>query len=311
METTLAQIDEPRPALPIVDAHQHFWDPARNHHPWLCEEPMIPFRYGDYSAIRRPYLPPEYLAAAARYRVVKTVYVETEWDPADPLGETAYIHAVAAEHGLPNAVVAHARLDAPEAAESIAAQARYPLVRSIRHKPAAAASPAEAARGAAGSMDDPRWRAGYAALAANGLHFDLQTPWWHMDAAIALARDFPATQIIVNHAGLPADRSDAGLSGWHGAMAALAEMPNLAVKISGLGRAGLPWTVADNLPIVRALIGLFGVDRCMFASNFPVDSLCASFDTIYRGFEACVQDRSPADRHRLFHDNAVRIYRPA
>ena len=76
----------------------------------------------------------------------------------------------------------------------------------IRYKPAAAARAQEAIRGAAGSMDDPAFRAGYARLAAHGLSFDLQTPWWHLDAAAELARDFPDTTIILNHTGLPADR---------------------------------------------------------------------------------------------------------
>src|SRR5258706_9250863 len=75
--------------LPIVDAHQHFWDPRANYHPWLCDEPPIAFRYGEYSALRRPYLPADYLTDARGHQVVKTVYVETEWDPPDPLGETA------------------------------------------------------------------------------------------------------------------------------------------------------------------------------------------------------------------------------
>ena len=309
----MAPIDQAAPStMPIVDAHHHFWDPTRNYHPWLCDEPMIPFRYGDYSALRRPYLPADYFRDAGRHQVVKTVYVETEWDPADPLGESAYIHEVARAQGYPNAVVAHAPLHAPHAAELIAAQADYPLVRSIRHKPAAASTPSQARRGAPGSMDDPRWREGYAQLQRHGLHFDLQTPWWHMNAARDLAVDFPGTQLIVNHAGLPADRSAEGLRAWHDAMAALAEAPNVAVKISGMGRGrGVPWTVADNRPIVRTLIELFGVARCMFASNFPVDGLCASFDTIYTGFEACVQDMPEADRRQLFHDNAMRVYRPA
>ena len=69
--------------LPVVDAHQHFWDLERNYLPWLCDEPPIPFRYGDYSALRRNYLPADYLRDAAGHDVVKTVYVETEWDPRD------------------------------------------------------------------------------------------------------------------------------------------------------------------------------------------------------------------------------------
>ena len=73
-------------ALSVVDAHHHVWDPTRHYSPWLCDEPPIPFRYGDYGPIRRRYLPPDYLADAAGYDIDGTVYVETEWNPRDPVG---------------------------------------------------------------------------------------------------------------------------------------------------------------------------------------------------------------------------------
>ena len=76
---------------PVVDAHHHFWDPAANDHPWLRPDVMIPFRYGDYSAIKRPYLPDDYRKDAAGHAVCETVYVETEWDPNTPLDETRYV----------------------------------------------------------------------------------------------------------------------------------------------------------------------------------------------------------------------------
>jgi predicted TIM-barrel fold metal-dependent hydrolase len=140
------------------------------------------------------------------------------------------------------------------------------------------------------------------------LRFDLQTPWWHLAEAAALARDFPDTQIIINHTGLPADRSADGLAAWRAAMARVAECPNVAVKISGIGVRGQAWTADANRAVVMTTIALFGVDRCMFASNFPVDSLCASFDDIFDGFAAITRDLSPDERARLFRDNAIRIY---
>jgi predicted TIM-barrel fold metal-dependent hydrolase len=158
-------------------------------------------------------------------------------------------------------------------------------------------------------MDDPRWRDGYALLGKHDLSFDLQTPWWHLDAAAELAHDFPATQIAINHTGLPADRSSEGLAGWRRAMALTAEQPNVAVKISGLGRAGLPWTVEANGPIIRDAIAIFGIDRCLFGSNFPVDSLVATFDAIVSGMRAALADCSAVDRHKVFYANATRIYR--
>ena len=92
-------------------------------------------------------------------------------------------------------------------------------------------------------------------------------------------------------------------------MQTLASQPNVAVKISGLGQPGQPWTVAANGPIVRDAISIFGIDRCMFASNFPVDRLCADFDTIFAGFKAIVRDLTQAEQRKLFSANATRIYR--
>jgi predicted TIM-barrel fold metal-dependent hydrolase len=295
--------------IPIVDAHQHFWDLDRNYHPWLCDPLPIPFRYGDYAALRQNYLPPDYRRDSARFRIVKTVHMEAEWDRADPVAETRWVEAVSREYGFPSACIGHADPGRPDIEEVLAGHAASPLVRGIRHKPAAASDPREAVRGAAGSMDDPVWRRGYALLERFGLSYDLQTPWWHLDAAADLAAQFPRTLIVVNHTGLPADRTPEGLAGWRRALEAVAARPNAALKISGLGRAGQPWTVEANKPVIRDALAIFGVDRCMFASNFPVDGLAGTFDEIYGGFFASVADRSAADQRKLFHDNATRLYR--
>jgi predicted TIM-barrel fold metal-dependent hydrolase len=294
---------------PIVDAHQHFWDLERNYLPWLCDRPAVPFRYGDYSALRRNYLPADYLRDSARQSVVRTVHVETEWDPADPVGETRWLQEIIAAAGFPHAIVAQARLDRDDVEAVLAGHAAFPRVRGIRHKPRAAAAPDRVERGAPGSMGDPQWRRGYALLARYGLSFDLQTPWWHLAEAAELARAFPDTQIILNHTGLPADRSEQGLEAWRQAMRTLAAEPNVACKISGLGQPRRPWTVEGNRVVVLDTITIFGVERCMFASNFPVDSLVADFDTIFDGFKAIVADLGAAEQAALFHDNAVRFYR--
>ncbi len=295
--------------LPVVDAHQHFWDLERNYHPWLCDAAPSAFRYGDYSAIRRSYLPADYLRDAGRTRVALTVHVEAEWDPRNPVGETHWLEELAAASAFPSACVAQAWLDREDVAAVLAAQAARPLVRGIRHKPHAAASPQLARRGVPGSMDDERWRRGFALLEQHTLSFDLQTPWWHFDAAAELARDFPNTPIIINHTGLPADRSPAGLRSWRAAMHVVAQRPNVFLKISGLGQPCVPWTVAANRPIIRDAISIFGAGRCMFASNYPVDRLCAPFETIFAGFRDAVWDLSQVDQRKLFYDNAVQIYR--
>jgi predicted TIM-barrel fold metal-dependent hydrolase len=295
--------------IPIIDAHQHFWNLNRNYYPWLCDPVPIPFRYGDYAALRQNYLPPDYRRDSVGFRVVKTVHMEAEWDRVDPVAETRWIETVHREHGLPTACIGHAAFDRADIAEVLAGHAQSPIVRGVRHKPAAVNDPGDTRRGAPGSMDDPRWRAGYSLLEPHGLSYDLQTPWWHLDAAADLADDFPATTIIINHTGLPVDRSAEGLASWRRALETAATQPNIAIKISGLGRRGQPWTVEANAPIIRDTIAIFGVDRCMFASNYPVDRLAGSFDTIFGGFFAAVAEYTRGEQRQLFHDNALRIYR--
>jgi predicted TIM-barrel fold metal-dependent hydrolase len=295
--------------LPIVDAHQHFWDLERHYYPWLCDPEPIPFRYGDYSRLRRTYLPEDYRRDTRAWRIVKTVHVEAEWDRRDPVAETRWLETISAEHGLPTACVAYCALDGADADAVLAGEAASPLVRGIRHKPQAAGSPQDAARGQPGSMDDPAWRRGYELLARHGLSFDLQTPWWHLDAAAELARDFPDTQIVINHTAFPSDRSFEGLAAWRRALAGVAAAPNVAIKISGLGHPPEAWTAEANAPVIRDAMAIFGVDRAMFASNYPVDSLVATYDEIVAGFLSAIAHLPADDRRKLLHDNAERIYR--
>jgi predicted TIM-barrel fold metal-dependent hydrolase len=299
------------PGFPIIDAHHHFWDLGLGKHPWLDGRHVIDgFRYGDYAAIRRNYLLEDYKRDSAGHDVVKTIHMETEWDPKDPVGETEWLQRYHERTGYPHAVVGQAWFDRADIAEVLVGHAAYPLIRSVRQKPRAAASPEAFEAGAPGSMADPVFRDGYRHLARHRLHYDLQTPWWHLGEAADLARDFPDTTIILNHAGLPSDRSPAGIAGWRAALEGFSDQPNTAIKISGIGLAGEAWTTQSNGPLVLEAIRVFGVERAMFASNFPVDGLCASYDEIFTGFKHIVAALSLVDQRKLFHDNAMTYYRP-
>ena len=295
--------------FPIVDPHQHFWDLGRNYYPWLCEPKPVAFRYGDYTSLKRNYMPPDYLRDAGPLQIVKTVHVEALWDPADPAGETRWLDQVAAEYGYPHACVAAAPFMRDDIGAILSSHAKSKLTRGVRNFPASAPSAAEAVRGAASSMDDEKWRRGYALLEKFGFSFDVQTPWWHFDALAELARDFPNTQIIIVHTALPHDRSEEAIAAWRTALETVAAQPNVAIKISGLGRPGLPWTLTANGPVIRDALNIFGPERAMFASNYPVDGLAGSFAMIYGGFRAAVSNRPVEERRMLFHDTATRVYR--
>lgn len=297
--------------LAIIDPHHHYWDLALRAHPWLVEEPMIPFRYGDYSAIRRNFLPEDYQRVSAGHRVIGTVTVEAEWREDDLLGETAFLSRLAAATPRRLGHVGRVILARRDAAELMQRTGASDIVKGIRHKPAVIAAPGPLPWRAPGAMSDPAWRRGYSLLKTYALHFELQAPWWHVDELIDLVAAFPDTPVVINHAFLPADRSPEGLRGWRSALRKAASAPQVSIKISGLGIKGRPWSLEDNESVIRDVIEVFGVERCMFASNFPVDGIVGSFDTIYAGFKAATADLAPADRRKLFADNAARVYRLA
>ena len=108
---------------------------------------------------------------------------------------------------------------------------------------------------------------------------------------------------------MPAERDDASLAGWRDGMRALSRCDNVAVKISGLGMCDPAWTVESIRPFVLETIELFTTERCMFASNFPVDKLFSDYDRLFEAFKTLTSELSADEQARLFHDNAARYYR--
>lgn len=301
-------LDEPG-AVTLVDAHHHIWDLRRNYYPWLSDKPEEHFFLGDHEPIKRDYLPDDYRRDARRHNVLMTVHCEAEWDRDDQVGETRWIAAMNREHGFPNAIVAHAWFHTHDSAEVLAAQAAFPLVRGIRSKPVTAPAPDRMTPGVSGSMQDPAWLEGLSRLERHGLSWDLRVPFWHLPEAAEVARAFPRTPIVLNHTGFPWDRSTEGLAAWRRAMETIAREPNVWLKVSEFGLKSDPWDYASNERIVRDAIAIFGIGRCMFATNFPVAGLRVDYDTLVRSVDRMLAPFTPGEREAFFWRNAVAFYR--
>lgn len=296
--------------MKIVDAHHHLWDLRKLHYPWLADTGQQAI-FGSYERIRKNHLIDDYLQASQKYDVVKSVHVEADHDPRHPVAETRWVQEVAdasGSQGMPNAIVAHADFTSDDVEDTLAAHCEYRDVRGIRqmlnYHPDSrfTYTPRD-------MLKDAGWRRRFAALKRFGLSFDLQIYYQQMASAAELARENEGIQIILDHAGMPVERDDAGIAGWRKGMTLLAACPNVAVKISGLGMCDPDWTTESLRPFVLETIELFGVDRCMFASNFPVDSLFSDFDTLFDAYSLITQDFAEGARDRLFRANAERIYR--
>jgi predicted TIM-barrel fold metal-dependent hydrolase len=309
MHTIHSFCNQARDAVTLIDAHHHLWDLRMGRHPWLCSAEGKDFFMGDYTPLRKNYLPEDYRRDAAGHNVLTTVHCEAEWDRADQVGETRWVSEIHSRHGFPGAIVAHAWFHTDNAAEVMAAQAGFPLVRGIRSKPVTAPSPDRIEPGAPGTMQHERWQRGFALLEKYGLSWDLRVPFWHLEEAAAVAHAFPNTPIVLNHSGFPWDRSEEGLWAWRRSMEILAREPNVHVKVSEFGLKDQTWDYQSNLRVVRDTLAIFGIERAMFASNFPVAGLRIGYGALVAAVSRMLDDRSSDERARFFRKNAMAFYR--
>ncbi len=295
--------------FPIVDPHHHLWDLERFSYPWLSARPLPASVAGDVAPIAKSYLLDDYLADTAKQNVVKSVHVDAGFDPSQPVEETRWLQSIADQRGFPHGIVARAELHRPDVETTLASHCRFPNVRGIRHIVNWHPDPAKTYVTKPDFLTDPAWLRGFAQLKRYNLSFDLQLYPSQMADAAALAAAHGDTTIILNHAGMPVDRDPEGLSLWRAGMRALGAQPNVWVKISGFGMVDWRWTEQSIRPFVLETIEIFGPDRCMFASNFPVDKLYSSFDALYDAFKSIVSDFSVGERRKLFSDTALAVYR--
>ncbi len=295
--------------LTLVDAHMHLWDLGRIRYPWLT--PPLPVGItGDVSPIARTYLLDEYLRDAEEggVRVPKVVHIEAGANPADALAETRWLQQLAEARGLPQAIVAHAELEKPDAAGLLERHREHRNVRGIRQilnwhpDPAKTYTPRDL-------LADEAWQAGFARLARHELSFDLQIYPAQMGAAARLAARHPNTPLILNHTGMPLEKDPAGLAAWRRGMRLLAAQPNVVVKISGLAMLDWRWSAESLRPFVLETLEIFGAARTMLGSNFPVDRLFGTYGQLVGAYAQLLCGASAAERADLFVRTAERIYR--
>ena len=296
--------------MQVVDSHIHLWDLKTHRYPWL-DNPGVSF-VGDARELKHDYLLDDLLRDADGIDVLKLVHVEANHDPADPVEETRWLQSVAdraESRGMPNAIVAAVDLSAPNAPAVLEAHAAFANTRGIRQILNVHENKLFDYVGRH-FMREPQWQQHFALLRRYDMSFDLQLYPSQMEEAAALARAHSETLFIVNHAGMFVDRSSvAGYRAWRDGMRLLAGCRNVAVKISGQAMFDHQWTVESLRPYVLETIDTFGVERAMFASNFPVDRLFGSYADLWHAYASIVDGASAAEKEALFRSNAERFYR--
>lgn len=291
----------------IVDAHHHIW--RRADLPWL-NGPMVPRIFGPYEPIRRDYPIEEYLADAVPAGVTASVYVQANWALERSVDEIRFVQEAHERTGWPHAIVGCADLFDPAAADVFAAeQAASPLMRGIRLQLHWHEDERYRFASAPDRMNDPVLRRNVARLADLGWVFELQVfPPQAADAARFVAA-LPGVTFVLLHAAMPESAAEEHVRPWRSALELLAERPNLAVKLSAQGTfvhrvdPELIGLVADTS------IELFGSERCMFGSNFPIEKLWTDYPTLLAAWQEALASQPDAVQRDVFSNTARRVYR--
>ncbi|MBT6274283.1 MAG: amidohydrolase family protein [Chromatiales bacterium] len=316
------------PHIPICDPHHHLWDMVGNSaHRYLLDELLEDVGSG--------------------HNVVSTVFMECTAmyraggpEHMRPVGETEFVNGVAAmcASGIYGdiracaSIVGFADLNLGAAVGEVldahvAASGRF---RGIRHASAWDAS--DQIRGSHTNpfekmLGDKTFREGFAELGKRSMTFDAWLYHPQIPELTDLARSFPDQPIVFDHfggvigIGPYADHRDEILDSWKGAVAELAKCPNVYPKLGGLvmpvngfgfhkgAEAPSSQNLADTTrEYYLHMIDVFGTDRCMFESNFPVDKRSCSYGVLFNSFKRIVADFSQDQKRALFHDNAARVY---
>jgi L-fuconolactonase len=280
---------------PVIDAHQHFWDPAHADYPWMQDAALAP--------IRRAFGPDDLAPLLAATGVDATIVVQCR----SAVEETEGFLAIAATTPFVAGVVGWVDLTDTGVGAALDRLRRLPggaRLIGIRHQ--------------VHDEADAEWlsradvRRGLAAVFERGLAYDLLVRTRELPAAIAVARDFPNGRFVLDHAAKPPivhgfDRQ------WAERIAALAACPNVWCKVSGLATEAswADWTAGSLRPAIEHAWRCFGEDRLIFGSDWPVCLLAGSYDRIKAAAETCLAALGGAALEKALGANAERAYQLA
>jgi predicted TIM-barrel fold metal-dependent hydrolase len=278
--------------MQIVDTHQHLWDLDLFRYSWL----------DSFSRLNRSFRMPDYQAATKGLGIVKSVHLEADVDQPYMLDETRHLLALADQSDNPlEGVVACGRPENKDFRNYLDKIAGHPKLRGVRR--VLHTQPDEVGRGKTFIQN-------VAALSEYGLSFDICVLARQLPIAIDLVSKCRDTDFILDHCGVPQVKEQ-NLDPWRAHISEIAKASNVSCKISGLVAYADPqnWTAADLQPYVEHVIASFGWDRVLFGSDWPVCTLSASLAQWVEALHSITQSAGESNQEKLFHNNAIRVYR--
>lgn len=288
-----------------IDAHHHLWDLSRIRYPWLLARGEERF-FGQPDPIRKDYLPSDYAADTAG-RIARSVHVQVGADRGLERAETAFIDECSRVSGrtLPAAAVVAIDMGQGDISADLEAQLEYRVTRGMRHM--IGKSPEENA--SLQPFIAETWMPNFRRLARRALTFDLQLTEDQYPVVLEALGRVPELKVAICHLASPWDRSPEGFRRWREWMVRFAGLPNAVMKISGLVMFTRRWEPETFSRYAGAALEIFGAERCVLGSNFPVDKLYMSYDELISAWNGLLRCCSEMEAERLAGGTARDFYR--
>ncbi len=288
----------------MIDAHHHIWRQVDL--PWLLgpEQPRI---FGPYAPIKRDYLLAEFQKDLGKTGITRSVYVQANWAPNWAVDEVAWVQASAG--GTIAGIVGFADMTVDDVTPQLEKIKSYSLMRGIRQQFHWHENALYRFAAVPDLCENKTVQKNVAKLANYGWSFDLQVFPSQMTGAAKLAKACPEVTFILQHAGMKEDTTKVGHKIWADGMKRLADCPNVVTKLSAFGtfiHKNDPDFIAQMIIDTEAL---FGADRCMFGSNFPIEKIWTDYASLFTAFREGAQSLSKKKQNAIFNDTAARVYR--
>lgn len=280
------------PNVPLIDTHVHLYDPARLDYPWLASVP----------AIQGAFLMPEFDRARGAIAVEGIVFAEVDAAPGRELDEARFVDELANEDNRIRGIIASAPVERGAAvAEDLERLAAIGRVKAVRRLIQGHADPAYCLT--------PAFVEGVREVGKAGFAFDICIYHHQLASATELVRRCPDMQFVLDHIAKPPIAAG-GREPWASEMRALAELPNITVKISGVVTEAdhANWRPDEIRPYVDHTIECFGFERVMFGSDWPVVNLASSYQAWVEMLDGFLAGVSDADLRRFYRENALKTY---
>jgi predicted TIM-barrel fold metal-dependent hydrolase len=290
----------------IVDAHHHFINLTDLVYPWIdSHQPRLTALLANYYDAAHQYLPQNYLADVNGTPI--TASVACEFGAADAVAEAIWVQQCADRFGVPNAFIAAVQLDSQNLSGVLARYRDLPAVRAVRQPLYWAADPIKRLGTRGDYLSDPAWLRGFEQVAAAGLVWDLLVYDEQLPAAHQLIASFPDTTFVLEAAGWPLDLTAQGFRRWEERLREVSEFPNVVLKLQGI--ALIFGTSADEIgKWIPTALSIFGAQRCMFATHYPIDHLLWDSPTMVSTVQAALADLSAKQEAEFFGETARRVY---